>query len=95
VCCDCASDDQKARLDNLAIELQSQPTTTAYILVYKNRNSRQQQAKQLLNRAREYLVSQRGIDGARIVTVEGGTRDQNCVELWLVPQGAAPPVPKP
>lgn len=95
VCCDCASDDQKARLDNLAIELQNEPTTTAYILVYKNRNSRQPQANQLLSRAREYLISQRGIDSSRIVTVEGGARDQNCVELWLVPRGAAPPVPKP
>ena len=95
VCCDCASDDQKARLDNLAISLQNDPTTTAYILAYRNRNSRQSHAKQLLGRARDYLVSQRGIDGSRIVTVEGGSRDQNCVELWLVPQGATPPVPKP
>ena len=95
VCCDCASDDQKARLDNLAIALQNDPSTTAYIIVYRNRNSRQPQSKQLLSRAREYLISQRGIDGSRIVAVESGPRDQSCVELWLVPQGAAPPVPKP
>jgi hypothetical protein len=95
VCCECASDDQKARLDNLAIALQNEPSTNAYILVYRNRNSRQPQSKQLLSRARDYLISQRGIDGSRIVTVEGGSRDENCVELWLVPQGAAPPVPKP
>ena len=96
VCCDCASDDQKARLDNLAIALQNDPTVTAYIIAYTNRDRRQTQPKQVLSRAREYLISSRGIDGSRIVTLDGGSsRDQNCIELWLVPRGAAPPTPKP
>jgi len=95
VCCECASDDQKARLDNFAIALQNDPTMTAYIIAYSNRGKRQPQSKQVLARAREYLISSRGIDGSRIVTLDGGPHDQNCIELWLVPQGAAPPVPKP
>jgi len=95
VCCECTSDDQKARLDNFAIALQNDPTMTAYIIAYSNRGKRQSQAKQVLARAREYLISSRGIDGSRIATLDGGAHDQNCIELWLVPQGAAPPVPKP
>src|SRR4030095_15263857 len=39
VCCECASDDQKARLDNLAIALQNDPTTTAYIIAYSAKSS--------------------------------------------------------
>ena len=95
VCCECASDDQKARLDNFAIALQNDPTMTAYVIAYSNRDRRQPQSKQVLARAREYLISNRGIDASRIVMLDGGARDQNCIELWLVPQGAAPPVPKP
>lgn len=95
VCCDCASDDQKARLDNLAIELQNDPSVTGYVIVYTARNNQQARATRLQTRLREYLVSTRGIDGSRIVTVNGGIRDQECMELWLVPQGAAPPIPKP
>jgi len=95
VCCGCASDDQKARLDNLAIELQNNPTTTAYVIVYAAKKSQQAHAPGLMNRLKDYLVSKRGIDPSRVVTVDGGSRDEDCMELWLVPRGAVPPVPKP
>ena len=95
VCWECASDDQKARLDNVAIALQNEPDTTVYIIAYTDRNSRKAHSTLSLSRARDYLISNRGIDGSRIVMLEGGSRDQNCLELWLVPRGAAPPVPKP
>src|SRR4029079_14081783 len=39
-----AFDDDKARLDNLAIELQNSPVTTAYIMIYAGRTSRAGQA---------------------------------------------------
>lgn len=91
VCCSCSFDDQKARLDNLAISLQNEPTTTTYIIAYAGRTSRVGQADRLLTRARDYVASKRGIDQSRIVTVNGGFREEDCVELWLVPQGAKPP----
>ncbi len=95
VCCGCASDDQKARLDNLAIELQNNPGTTAYVIVYAARNSQQAHGSGLMNRLKDYLVSKRGIDPSRVVTVDGGSRDEDCMELWVVPPGAVPPVPRP
>lgn len=91
VCCSCSFDDQKARLDNLAISLQDEPTTTTYIIAYAGRSSRLGQAEHLMTRARDYIVGKRGIDQSRIVTVNGGFREEDCVELWLVPQGAKPP----
>jgi hypothetical protein len=94
-CCGCASDDQKARLDNLAIALQNDPSITAYVIAYSARDSQQAHASRVLTRSKEYLVENRGIDSSRIVTVNGGIRDQECLELWLMPRGAAPPVPKP
>ena len=91
VCRNCSFDDQKARLDNLAVELQNDPSTTTYVIAYGGRTSPVGQADRLLARTREYLVTQRGIDASRIVLINGGFREEDNVELWLVPQGATPP----
>ncbi len=95
VCCSCSFDDQKARLDNLAVELQGDPSTTTYVIAYGGRTSRIGQADLLSSRARDYLVSQRGIDSSRIVVINGGFREEDCVELWVIPSGATPPQPTP
>lgn len=94
-CCSCSYDDQKARLDNLAVELQNDPTTTTYVFAYGGRTSPIGQADRLLARARDYLVTQRGIDASRIILVNGGFREEDCVELWVVPRGATAPQPTP
>ena len=94
-CCNCTFDDQKARLDNLAVELQNDPSTTAYIIAYAGRGSRAGEANRLGARSLEYLTGQRGIDKSRIVVLNGGYREQDCVELWIVPRGATPPQPRP
>ena len=90
-CNSCTFDDQKARLDNLAVELQHDPSTRAYIIAYGGRMSPLGQVEVLMSRAREYLVSQRGIDASRLVVVNGGFREEDSVELWMVPSGAKPP----
>ena len=95
VCCFCSYNDQKARLDNLAVELQNDPSSTTYILAYAGRNSRIGQADRLGARARDYLVANRGINASRIIVVNGGFREEECVELWIVPNGATPPQAKP
>lgn len=94
-CNSCSFDDQKARLDNLAVELQNDPSTRAYILAYGGRMSPLGQVEKLMNRSRDYLITQRGIDDSRIVVVNGGFREEDSVELWIVPSGAAPPKPTP
>lgn len=90
-CDNCTFDDQKARLDNLAVELQNDPTTTAYIIAYGGRNSPIGQVEVLMKRARGYLTNERAIDGSRLVVINGGFRESDNVELWLVPRGAAAP----
>jgi PEGA domain len=90
-CNNCTFDDQKARLDNLAVELQNDPTTTGYIIAYGGRTSPIGQVEMLMTRARNYLTNERAIDGSRLVIVNGGFREGDSVELWLVPRGAATP----
>ena len=91
VCCSCSYDDQKARLDTLAVELQNDPTATTYVIAYGGRTSRIGQADLLGDRARKYLATDRGIDQSRITVMNGGFREEDCVELWIIPSGATPP----
>ena len=90
-CNKCTFDDQKARLDNLAVELQNEPSARAYIIAYGGRYSPLAQVELLMKRARDYVVEQRGIDASRLVIVNGGFREEDSVELWVVPAGAAAP----
>jgi hypothetical protein len=94
-CCSCSNDDLKARLDNLAVELQNDPSTTTYIFAYGGRTSPSGQAGRLLARTRDYLINDRGIDASRIIQVNGGFREEDCVEVWIVPRGATAPQPSP
>jgi hypothetical protein len=87
--------DEKARLDNFAIELQNDPTAQGYIIAYGGRRGRAGEAQARADRAKNYLVNQRGIDPTRIVTVDGGFREDLTVELWLVPSGANAPTASP
>jgi hypothetical protein len=80
--------DEKARLDNYAIQLQNDPTSTGLILVY---GSCEGEAQSRGDRAKDYLVNTRGIEAGRITVVDGGCRSDLTVQLWIVPQGATPP----
>ncbi len=94
-CESCTFDDQKARLDNLGVALQNEPGSRAHIIVYGGRMSPIGQVEKLMTRARDYLINDRRIDGSRFVMVNGGFRETDTVELWLVPSGAEPPRPTP
>jgi hypothetical protein len=90
---DIARNDEKARLDNFAIELQNDPSATAYVIVYPGKQAKRGEVQEHSGRVVEYLVNSRGLDQRRIVTLVGPKRDQLRVELWLTPQGAAAPNP--
>ena len=80
--------DEKARLDNFAIQLQNEPTATGTIIVYGSCNG---EAQQRGDRAKDYLVNTRGIEAGRITVVDGGCRSELTVQLWIVPSGAEAP----
>jgi hypothetical protein len=90
-----AHDDDKARFDNLAIELQNNPGATGYVIAYAGRNSRAGEADRMTKRAADYLTTTRGITRDRLVVINGGRRESNSFELWIVPKGAEPPRPTP
>ncbi|HEX7175965.1 MAG TPA: hypothetical protein VF240_11955 [Pyrinomonadaceae bacterium] len=83
--------DEKARLDNYAIALQNEPGAQGTIICYGGRVGRAGEAQARCDRAKNYLVNERGIDASRVSTVDGGFREELTVELWVVPTGAQPP----
>jgi hypothetical protein len=80
--------DEKARLDNYAIQLQQEPGAQGVIIAYGNCAGA---AQARADRAKDYLVNTRGIDAGRLQTIDGGCRADLTVELWIVPQGATAP----
>ena len=92
---DIRSGDTKARLDNLAVTMQEDPTMQAYFVVYGGRTGPRGQAARRAASLKDYITNTRGIDPARIFTVEGGFRDELSAELWLSPQGAPAPPARP
>lgn len=90
-----AFDDDKARFDNLAIELQNSPDTTASIIIYAGQHSRTGQADALGKRSMDYLTITRGVSANRMIFINGGYREQDSFEIWLCPPGVHPPAPTP
>src|SRR5215212_7109840 len=90
---DISRNDEKARLDNFGIELQNDPTSIGYVIVYPGRASKRAEVQDHFGSVVDYLVNSRGMDASRIKTIEGPKRDHLFVELWITPRGATPPNP--
>lgn len=88
------SNDEKARLDNYAIELNNDPTSMGYIIVY-GRTSRPGEAKKRADHIKQYLQYYRRIDINRLVSLDHCFLSRLEVRLYIVPRGASPPVPCP
>src|SRR4029453_9167656 len=54
---DIARNDEKARLDNYAIQLQAEPGAQGYVIVYPSRKAKGDQAQQRAQRIVDYLVN--------------------------------------
>lgn len=107
---DICSDDEKARLDNFAGQLQSNPELQAYIIFYggrcysscgydyprhRPRRPIKGEAEARAARIKPYLVNTRGLDPESIFVISGGHRESWTAELWIVPKGGKPPTPSP
>ena len=83
--------EEKERLDNFALALQQEPGAEGYIIVYNGQLKRAE-------RARKYLINERGIISDRLVILEGGNRKnpkEESIDLWVRPVGARAPEPDP
>lgn len=80
----------KARLDNFAVMLQSDPVSRGFIIIYRTPRDIAGLNHRLAMRIKDYLVDSRGIDRERLVSVDGGVTENLTQELWIVAPGGAP-----
>lgn len=88
------AEDLKARLDNLAIRVEEEPASRAFLVVYGPQGEGLGTGQHILKASADYLVNSRGLDESRLSTAYGGRyKDprEAWSELWLVPPGADPP----
>lgn len=87
--------DEKMRLDNFAIELLSVPAAKGYIIAYGGRRAREGEARRRMERARRYVMAARKVPASRLVTIDGGHREELTVELYIIPSRTTPPQASP
>jgi hypothetical protein len=88
-------EDELARLDNFSVQLQSDPNLQGYIIIYGGRRGRRNEAKARAARMKHYLVYNRGLDKRRVITLDGGFRENLMGELWLFKVNEPAPSPTP
>lgn len=88
-------EDEMARLDGLAIELQNVPGLQAHVVFYGGRIGPRNEALARASRMQAYLVQNRRIDASRVITIDGGYRGETEGEIWLSPVGTGPPPLRP
>lgn len=93
-------EDEMARLDNFAVQLQNEPNAKGVMIFYGGRRFRKRLPKQgeaaaRAARIKPYLVERRGIPSERVMVIDGGYREEFQVELWVIPADVTPPSPTP
>ena len=86
--------DHSARLDNFAIQLQTEPEMIGYVIAYGPEGEASGTGNFRLRVSLDYLVNSRGIDPQRIKTIYGGRYkdlEESVSELWIAPPGAEAP----
>ena len=97
---DIKCEDEMARLDNVAIQLQNEPTTKAVLVffggtTFRGKLPRRDDAVARAARLKPYLVNRRGIASNRVMVFDGGYADAWRVEVWIVPLDFWFPPPQP
>jgi len=97
---DIKCEDEMARLDNFAIQLQHESQATGVIILYGGKTFRGRlpmrgEAEARAARLKPYLVQRRGVPAESIRLINGGYAEEWYVVLWIVPPGASAPPPSP
>ncbi len=87
---DIYASDKAARLDAYAMQLLNESSMKGFIIVYRSRRDLFGSSNRTALGIKYYLVNSRGIDAARLLTVDGGVAQCFTTELWIMPTGATP-----
>lgn len=85
--------DEKARLDNLAIQLKMTPDDVGWYFIFAGNNACPGEARRRAIRAKNYIIKNHGIRADRVVWVDEGYREELIVELWVRARSLGKPLP--
>lgn len=88
-------EDEQSRLDNFAIMLEKEDISQGLIVGYAGGGATPDEIKARLERAKNYLINERGVWPTRLEILEGGQREESTIELWIRPPKAPPFNPTP
>ena len=86
-------EDEKARLDNFAIQLQNYEKALGFILIYDKSGGCPGEAQARAIRAKRYIVEHRGVRANQVIWRREGYRDAIQTQLVIAPPGAYVPRP--
>jgi hypothetical protein len=91
--------EEKGRLDYFATGLlerqRNESEAKGYIIAYAGRGAHIGEARIRAERAKSYLVNERGMKAKDIEAIDGGYRETATVELWIRPNGGSTPKASP
>ncbi len=88
--------DEKARLDNAVFSLRREPANfVLYLVGYGGQRGCIGEGQARVLRAKNHIVGKRGIPSSRVISIDGGFRDEQMVEVWLLPREIGEPTPTP
>lgn len=97
-------EEKKASLGKFAEQIKQHPTAQAYLIFYGQYRidgssdielDSSATITRILRKERNSLHKHYGIDYSKIITINGGYREWQALELWIVPKGGEIPKPKP
>jgi len=88
-------EEELLQLDSLALQIQSDPNSMAYVIVYGGRKGKRNEAKARLARMMHYWAINRRMDPERFKRIDGGYRETLAGEIWLATPEDAAPTPTP
>src|SRR5260370_5979907 len=83
--------DEKARLDNVAIQWHNEPSSVVYLVVSAGRTACIGEAKARGFRAKNYLVRKRRVKTVNVVVIDGGYKEWVLTEIWFLPRTIGAP----
>lgn len=90
--------DITGRIDRFVRQIKKERGITIYIIYYKARKTSTRDENKISNwadRTKFHIYNRTKTAEENIVVKDGGLRENNTLEYWIVPKNAAPPVPTP
>lgn len=86
--------DLKARLDNGIINLQANPNTKLFVVLYRTKYEPPGKIFRYFKIIKNYTENVRGVEPDKVIMINGEEGNCSVTQLWIVPNGKTPKIEK-